>query len=67
MLTLHDNLSDKNLELFKKSYDNEMPNLYTPIHSQIQQSVHRSLEQIKKGEVISIDEAFVCAMESYRP
>ncbi len=67
MLTLHDNLSDTHLECLKKSYDNGVPGLYIPIHSQIQQSVHRSLEQIKKGEVMGIDEAFKRAMESYRP
>ena len=67
MLTLHDNLSNKNLELFKKSYDNDVPDQHTPIHSHIQQSVHRSLEQIKNGEVMGVEEAFKLTMESYRP
>ena len=67
MLTLHDNLSDKNLELLKKSYDNDVLDRHNLIHSQIQQSVHRSLEQIKNGKVIGIEEAFKLAMESYRP
>ena len=39
---------------------------YNQTHAQIKQSVQRSMEQIEKGEVMSIDEAFALAMKSYR-
>jgi len=39
---------------------------YNQTHAQVKQSVKRSLEQIEKGEVMSIDEAFALAMKSYR-
>ena len=39
---------------------------YNQTHSQVKQSVQKSMEQIEKGEVMSIDEAFALAMKSYR-
>ncbi len=39
---------------------------YNQTHAQVKQSIKRSLEQIERGEVMSIDEAFELAMKSYR-
>ena len=39
---------------------------YNRTHAEIKKSVQRSLEQIERGETMSIDEAFERAMKSYR-
>ena len=39
---------------------------YNRTHAEIKKSVQKSLEQIERGETISIDEAFERAMKSYR-
>jgi len=39
---------------------------YNRTHAEIKKSVQISLEQIERGETMSIDEAFELAMKSYR-
>jgi PHD/YefM family antitoxin component YafN of YafNO toxin-antitoxin module len=39
---------------------------YNRTHAEIKKSVQISLEQIARGETMSIDEAFELAMKSYR-
>jgi len=39
---------------------------YNRTHAEIKKSVQISLEQIERGETMSIDEAFKLAMKSYR-
>ena len=39
---------------------------YNRTHAEIKKSVQISLEQIERGEVVDIDEAFELAMKSYR-
>ena len=39
---------------------------YNRTHAQIKKSVQISLEQIERGETMSIDDAFELAMKSYR-
>lgn len=39
---------------------------YNRTHAEVKKSVQRSLEQIERGETMSIDDAFELAMKSYR-
>ncbi len=66
MSAIHDTHSGKKPQFPKKGYDNNALAMHDPTHLQIQQSVRRSLEQIKTGDVMGIDEAFKQTMESYR-
>lgn len=66
-----DNVCDNNEEVIittknDKSVVMVSMNEYNRTHAEVKKSVQISLEQIARGETMSIDEAFELAMKSYR-
>jgi PHD/YefM family antitoxin component YafN of YafNO toxin-antitoxin module len=66
-----DNVCDNNEEVIittknDKSVIIQSMDTYNRTHAEIKKSVQISLEQIARGETMSIDEAFELAMKSYR-
>jgi len=66
-----DNVCNNNEEVIittknDKSVIIQSMDTYNRTHAEIKKSVQISLEQIARGETMSIDEAFELAMKSYR-
>ena len=66
-----DNVCDNNEEVIVTTKNDKSVVIvsmdeYNRTHAEIKKSVQISLEQIERGEVLGIDEAFELAMKSYR-
>ena len=66
-----DNVCDNNEEVIITTKNNKTVIIqsmdeYNRTHAEIKKSVQISLEQIERGETMSIDKAFDLAMKSYR-